>query len=291
MAILALSNAKPFSVAPVDHPPAIELLAGAALREEVLLTPKPGLVDSANAGAHRDMDLALFMRSIDAIAPWFGRFVALGRQCARLPASRVLLEIRPAGLACEQAMFTATGGVNTHKGGIFSMGLLCTAAGYLTGRGVALTRQTLCATVAAFCAELIQTELAGCRRAATVGEHLYLRYGMTGARGEAAGGFSTVRRHVLPAWDRLARQSDNRQVRLLHCLLILMAHNPDTNLAARGGIAGLTYVQALARRLLSNGWNHDRLRQMDRLLVARNLSPGGSADLLAVTCVLAQFPR
>lgn len=291
MPILAQSNLERRCAVAVEPPPDIELLAAAALREEVLLTPKPGLVDSENAGAHRDMDLPLFMLSIDAIAPWFGRFVSLGHQCARLPPTRVLLEIRPAGLACEQAMFTATGGVNTHKGGIFSMGLLCTAAGYLSGRGLALTRQTLCDTVAAFCAGLICTELAGCRRAATVGEQLYLRYGMTGARGEAAGGFATVRRHVLPVWDQRAPQGDDRQARLLHGLLLLMAHNPDTNLVARGGLDGLAYVQTYARRLLSDGWNDGQLRQMDRLLVARNLSPGGSADLLAVACVLAQFPR
>ena len=99
MAILALSNAPRFSAAAVQQQPAIELLAEAALREEVLLTPKPGLVDGENTGAHRDMDLALFMRSIEAIAPWFGRFVGLGRQCAGLPATRVLMAIRPAGLA------------------------------------------------------------------------------------------------------------------------------------------------------------------------------------------------
>ncbi|WP_413739167.1 triphosphoribosyl-dephospho-CoA synthase CitG [Sodalis sp. RH21] len=270
--------------------PSIDQLVETALREEVLLAPKPGLVDSLNNGAHRDMDLALFMRSIGAIAPWFGRFVAAGKACGGLPPERVLPAVRPIGLACEQAMFSATRGVNTHKGGIFSLGLLCTAAGYLHGRDMPLTRHGLCDAVAAFCAGMIATELAGCRQAATVGEHLYLRYGLTGARGEAASGFATVRRHALPAWDRLASAGAGRQAALLHCLLVLMAHNPDTNLVARGGMAGLDYVRGYAGRLLSGGWCPAQLRAMDRALIGRNLSPGGSADLLAVTLVLAQFP-
>ncbi|NDL63438.1 triphosphoribosyl-dephospho-CoA synthase CitG [Acerihabitans arboris] len=270
--------------------PAIDLLATAALREEVMLTPKPGLVDSRNNGAHRDMDLALFMQSITAIAPWFGRFAALGERCADMPAQRVLAEIRPTGLACEQAMFAATGGVNTHKGGVFSLGLLCAAGGRLAGRGQALTRRGLCADVAAICARLVATELAGRRKPATVGERLYLRHGLTGARGEAAGGFATVRRYALPAWDRLSAAGADRETALLHCLLVLMAHNPDTNLVSRGGLDGLQFVRRYARRLLDEGWRPRALEDMDRALIGRNLSPGGSADLLAVTAVLARFP-
>ncbi|WP_413728771.1 triphosphoribosyl-dephospho-CoA synthase CitG [Sodalis sp. RH19] len=271
-------------------PPALDLLAAAALREEVMLTPKPGLVDGRNNGAHRDMDLPLFMQSITAIAPWFGRFIALGGRCAGMPAERVLAEIRPTGLACEHAMFAATGGVNTHKGGIFSLGLLCVAAGRLSGMGQALTRSGLCADVAAICARLVATELAGCRRAATVGEHIYLRHGLTGARGEAARGFATVRDHALPAWDRLLAVGTERESALLHCLLVLMAHNPDTNLVARGGLGGLRFVRGYARRLLADGWREQDLEVMDRALTRRNLSPGGSADLLAVMSVLARFP-
>ncbi|HEY0211354.1 triphosphoribosyl-dephospho-CoA synthase CitG [Acerihabitans sp.] len=270
--------------------PAIGLLAAAALREEVMLTPKPGLVDRRNNGAHRDMDLPLFMASITAIAPWFGRFAACGERHADMPAEQALTVIRPVGHACEQAMFAATGGVNTHKGGIFSLGLLCAAAGRLTGRGRKLTRGALCAEVAAMCARLVATELAGCRRPATVGEHLYLRHGLTGARGEAAGGFATVRDHALPAWDRLQAAGGDRDTALLHGLLVLMAHNRDTNLVSRGGLAGLGFVQGHARRLLAKGWRTQDLEIMDRALTRRNLSPGGSADLLAVMAVLARFP-
>ena len=98
----------------------IAWLAAEAMYREARLTPKPGLVDGENNGAHRDMNIALFMASIRAVSPWFPRFFAQGKATADLPAPQTLLAIRPTGLACEQAMFKATGGVNTHKGGIFS---------------------------------------------------------------------------------------------------------------------------------------------------------------------------
>ncbi|MEE3662882.1 triphosphoribosyl-dephospho-CoA synthase CitG [Brenneria sp. g21c3] len=261
-------------------------LAEAALREEVWLTPKPGLVDSVNNGAHDDMDLPLFLRSIEAITPWLRQFVLLGRRDAAYPASAMLMRIRPAGLACEQAMFTATAGVNTHKGGIFSFGLLCVAAGRLAGRQRPLTAGALCAEVAAMCHGLVERELQRCRRASTAGERLFQAHGLTGARGEAQSGFLTLRRHVLPHWFK---QADPER-RKLEALLRLMAYNPDTNLVSRGGLGGLHYVQRYARRLLEKDWRKEDLQEMDQALTSRHLSPGGSADLLAVATVLTAFP-
>ena len=110
---------------PIDVP----ALAEAALWQELELTPKPGLVDTLNSGSHRDMDHALFVRSITAITPWFARFAELGEAHADKPAAQQLRIIRPMGMACEQAMYAATDGINTHKGGIFALGLLCFAAG------------------------------------------------------------------------------------------------------------------------------------------------------------------
>lgn len=92
-------------------------LAAEAMYREVILTPKPGLVDRHNNGSHTDMNMKLFMSSIAAIAPWFALFVSKGMQTARQEPGQTLRAIRPIGLACEQAMFRATGGINTHKGG------------------------------------------------------------------------------------------------------------------------------------------------------------------------------
>jgi triphosphoribosyl-dephospho-CoA synthase len=264
----------------------IATLAADALRSEVWLTPKPGLVDSINNGSHSDMDLPLFLRSIDAITPWLHQFYALGQQDFLQPRQAMLMRIRPTGIACEQAMFCATQGVNTHKGGIFSLGLLCTAAGRIHARRQPLTRRGMCHEVAAMTQGLIERELQSCRQPVTAGERLFVTYGMTGARGEAQSGFLTLRRHVLPYWY----DENNTERRSLNTLLRLMAYNPDTNLVSRGGLNGLYFVQNYARRLLKKGWQKEDLQEMDRQLIARHLSPGGSADLLAIATVLMAFP-
>lgn len=263
----------------------VPALAARALRQELDLTPKPGLVDRANSGAHRDMDYALFLASIDAITPWFARFEQAGFDHAHRPAAAQLRLIRPMGIACEQAMFAATDGVNTHKGGIFSLGLLSFAAGRLRGLGWQLSADTLCHEVSAICRGLVARELAARAQAITAGEKQFRDYGLTGARGEAEQGFITVRRAVLPFW-----QQEQGERRLHNALLRLMAVNRDSNLVSRGGLAGLRYVQDYAQQLLATEWERDDLRQMDQALIARHLSPGGSADLLAVAYVLAMIP-
>ncbi|MBU9837217.1 triphosphoribosyl-dephospho-CoA synthase CitG [Rahnella sp. L72c] len=272
-----------------EHPVSTDIaaLAAEALRREVWLTPKPGLVDSANNGSHSDMDLPLFLRSIDAITPWLHQFFTLGQQDFLQPSQGMLMRIRPTGLACEQAMFGATQGINTHKGGIFSLGLLCTAAGRLIGQRRLLTRNRLCAEVAAMTQGLVERELQHCRQPVSAGERLFVAHGMTGARGEVQSGFLTLRRHVFPYWY----QESHSERRSLNALLRLMAYNPDTNLVARGGLSGLRFVQDYARRLLNTGWQAEDLQQMDNALIARHLSPGGSADLLAIAIMLMAFPQ
>ena len=263
----------------------LSVLAARALRLELDLTPKPGLVDRANNGSHIDMDHALFLASIAAITPWFSRFHEAGCTYALKPADVQLQLLRPMGIACEQAMFAATNGVNTHKGGIFSLGLLCFAAGRLQGQNRLLNADALCQQVSEICCGLVARELAARPQANTAGEKQFRDYRLTGARGEAEQGFITVRHAVLPFWHQ---EQGERQ--LHNALLRLMATNNDSNLVSRGGMAGLRYVQDYARNLLTKGWDRDALRTMDQALIARHLSPGGSADLLAVAYVLAMLP-
>ncbi|WP_114394011.1 triphosphoribosyl-dephospho-CoA synthase CitG [Oleisolibacter albus] len=265
-----------------------------ALLHEVLLTPKPGLVDRRNTGAHRDMDVHSFLASARAIAPWARVFFARGLAATAVPASLFLPLIRADGMACERDMLRATRGVNTHKGSIFAFGLLCAAAGRLAGRGRPLSREPLCAEVAAICDGIVD-ELCRTAEATTAGEHLYRRYGLTGARGEAASGFATVRQHALPAYERLLTAGLGTETALHGALLELLAVNPDTNVVARGGLDGLAFLQDSARCLRRDGGvlAPDFRRRMDRLddaAIARNLSPGGSADLLAVTWFLSRLP-
>ncbi len=304
-------------------------LAQRALLREVFLTPKPGLVDRRNTGAHRDMDLFTFLASARAIAPWFEVFFARGLADCAMPAEAFLPLIRPGGVACERDMLRATGGVNTHKGSIFAFGLLCAAAGRLAGQHRCLSREALCDEVGLMCAGVLDelqrsagtstaavTSTAAATAAATAsataasataavtgaataagtaGERLFRRYGLTGARGEAASGFATVRHHALPAFDRLSRDGAGERAALHGALLELLACNPDTNLVARGGLAGLAFMQARALRIraaggVRAGGFRERMEAFDDAAIARNLSPGGSADLLAVTWFLSRFP-
>lgn len=304
-----------------DHAEAVGALVSQALRKEVELTPKPGLVDRLNSGAHRDMNLATFHASIKAIAPWFPVFYRIGASMRDLPPEALLARIRPEGIDCEAAMLRATGGVNTHKGSIFSMGLLCATAGrldhgenYSTIPGAPhlaqlhrakcgkpqlstsfVQRDALCAEVARICSGLVEAELLRVQSPRTAGEKLFQTYGLTGVRGEAASGFSTVRNHALPAFEKMLLREGNEEKALHEALLYLLAVNHDTNLVHRGGLAALAHVQSRALSLIEAGGVQSsdfkvRMLDFDSDLIARNLSPGGSADLLAVTWFLSRFP-
>ncbi len=277
---------------PVLDAETIGAWAHEALAREAALTPKPGLVDGENSGAHSDMDLATFRAALAAMRPYWPRFFAVGAEEANGSDGALLRRLRALGLECEGAMFGATGGVNTHKGAIFSLGLLCGCAGKLAGR--ALDVELLCAEAARVTAPLVATELRGATKCGTAGEQLYRRHGMVGARGEAASGFATVRLHALPSY-RALRAELGEELAMHDALLRLMANAGDTNVAKDGGLEGVGFVQRRAAELLGRGGAScpgfiEELRRLDAELIERNLSPGGCADLLAVTCFLANLP-
>ncbi|QKN82258.1 triphosphoribosyl-dephospho-CoA synthase CitG [Scandinavium goeteborgense] len=272
----------------------VSWLAWRAMVAEVNLSPKPGLVDRFNSGAHRDMALADFYRSADAIRPWLPRFIRYGANSAWLSAQQVLPGLRPIGLGCEADMFRATAGVNTHKGSIFSLGLLCAAVGRLREREQPVTPQALCSTVNAFCQGLTARELQRNNLKQTAGQKMYQQLGLTGARGEAESGYPQVLNLALPHYQALRDKGIDPELALLDTLLLLMAHNGDTNVASRGGVQGLNWLQRQAKTLLDQGGIRRsadlfHLYEFDKRCIARNLSPGGSADLLIVTLFLHEI--
>ncbi len=191
-------------------------------------------------------------------------------------------------------MFRATAGVNTHKGSIFSLGLICAAIGRLLQLNQPVTPKTVCSTAASFCRGLTERELRTNNQQLTAGQRLYQQLGLTGARGEAEAGYPLVINHALPHYLTLLDQGIDPELALLDTLLLLMAMNGDTNVASRGGESGLRWLQRRAQTLLNNGGirtsaDLDYLRQFDRECIERNLSPGGSADLLILTWFLAQI--
>lgn len=259
-----------------------------ALNEEVSTTPKPGLVDRNNRGAHRDMGVRHFFASATALRPFFCRFAEEGFLTRDLAPQETFRRIRPIGAEAEEAMLRATHGVNTHKGAIFSLGILCAAAGRLSPE--LWQRDSLLTEAAAMTAGLTETDFAGITRenAKTAGERLYAQYGITGVRGQAEAGFPAVRDVGLPILEQgLAKGlSFNRagSITLLH----LIAATEDTNLIHRSNRQTQLQVQSEIAALLARDPFPEEsvIENLDRQFMEKNLSPGGSADLLALTYFL-----
>lgn len=263
--------------------PAIGTLAIRSLYREVALSPKPGLVSPVDSGSHADMDYRTFLRSLNALR---GYFPAIARLGGRFPAFSSLQNL---GIAAETRMLAATGGINTHRGAIFNIGLLCAAAGALTADGLALSAEAVCATVTALWGEaILGTEESSCP---SHGLEVRRRYGCGGARHEAANGFPSVREIGLPAYRQALADTGSPELAAVQALFALMAHVDDTNLLWRGGIEGLAFARARARDFLAGGgvaadsWLASA-HSIHREFVALHLSPGGSADLLGVTLFL-----
>ncbi|MBP6123308.1 MULTISPECIES: triphosphoribosyl-dephospho-CoA synthase CitG [Providencia] len=268
-------------------------LAWQAMLAEVNLTPKPGLVDKYNTGAHKDMALTDFHLSANAIAQYFPQFILAGAQYKHLAIEQVLPEIRSIGIACEKAMFRATQGVNTHKGSIFSLGLVLT----VIGRQLALRQKISPMAISRLVAEMCQginDELKRPTDNLTAGQRLYQQYGLTGARGEAESGYHLVINHSLPYYLQQLAIGKIQDIALIDTLILLMKINDDTNIANRGGMQGLVWTKQQATLLLQSGINHPsdlvKVQIFDQQCIERNLSPGGSADLLILTWFFARLP-
>jgi len=256
-------------------------LARQALVAEVELTPKPGLVDRRGAGAHSDLSLDLMRQSAAAIAPYFE---AMGDSAQSMPFDRGLrTEVAAIGRAAESAMLQATNGSNAHKGAIWILGLLVTAA----SRGIDLN-PTAIAQDAAFLARMpdrAQPQLL------SHGEMVRARYGATGARGEAFAGFPHVLHVGLPTLRAERNRARTETNSRLWALLNIMARLEDTCVLYRGGAEGLAIVQKGASDALLAGGPGSvagelAMLRLDQELLIRNISPGGAADLLAATLFL-----
>ncbi|KUY75050.1 triphosphoribosyl-dephospho-CoA synthase MdcB [Burkholderia cepacia] len=255
-------------------------LAERSLVLEIETYPKPGLVSHVDTGSHTDMDAATFARSAAVLRPYFAELADAGARDADMAV------LRKIGLRAEHAMLAATGGVNTHRGAIFGLGLLCAAAGRRATPGAVPGGTTLGAFVSRRWGADI---LGGPRLPDSHGERASRRYGVGGARREAADGFTTVYAVGLPALRRARRDlpGDPEAARVDACFALIAALD-DTNLLHRGGQDGLEFAQATARAFVARGgvrardWRR-RAAAAHRAFVSRRLSPGGAADLLAMS--------
>lgn len=257
----------------------IALLAVRSLHTELRLHPKPGLVTPLCNGSHHDMTAETFMCSLFALRHYFVRIAQAG--CVAAP-FEVLREL---GIAAESTMMRATGGINTHRGAIFAVGMLAAAIGVASS---ASTKKILDAdaikralqqhwgtALQAHAQSANRTELVLCK----------------GARAEAASGFASVFNLGLPTLRRALTLQRSWHQACIDTLFALITQIDDTNIVHRGGHAGAAEANMLAQQFIDAGgtgnphWERQAARISARF-VALNLSPGGAADLLAATCLV-----
>ncbi len=263
---------------------------------ELACTPKPGLVDRAHQGAHHDMDFQIMIRGASAIAGGFTSLAELGLR-HRGPLAEALPRARAIGQAMEARMLRATGGVNTHRGAIFALGLTAVGAGRILAQGEGLKPMEICLTVAELAGGLVQRELYplkddGDRPDLSHGERVFVASGLTGARGEAAAGFPSVLEGGLPALRAALAGGLDLNGAGVHALLAVMAVLDDTCIVHRGSPEILSaLIKPAARAALAVGGpqteeGRARIADLDRELMRRGLSPGGAGDMLALTYAL-----
>lgn len=268
-----------------------------SLLAEVNVTPKPGLVDQNNNGSHTDMDLPLFETSAAALTPYWGKCFLMGCATHALAPEETFRRLRPLGLEAESAMFSATQGVNTHKGAIFLMGTLCGAIGRLWDRDrpFAAVDDILdeCGkmTEPVMEEEFARIKAADHTRIRTAGAHAYHDFRIRGARGEAADGFPNVRNVSLPALRRALARGLSQEYAAAVALLHLITTVEDTNMFKRGSTEGIPTGRQLAMDLIRDDRipSLEEIEALDRRFMEERLSPGGCADLLAVTLFLHRW--
>ena len=300
-------------VPPTTLPYIIAHLATQALQAELDTTPKPGLVDKDNNGAHRDMDYALMQLSINTLHPYFVRLAFLGF-ADTLPSHTV---IRDAGIEAEKAMLEATNGVNTHKGALFSMGLAVVAAAYEEKKAAANKEvrgkereeeylSSLQLTIKALAASFPDTSGTHGSKAKQLSNGTTT---IKGALDNAREGYEKLFAEWLPFYNERRKSHD---AHALHkTLLRIMCDLDDTNVIYRTNVATAEEVKQEARALLASFEEayaaEDKekcasaieekcasaellaLKDMDRRYTERNISPGGAADMLSLTVFIGSI--
>nr|WP_254504111.1 triphosphoribosyl-dephospho-CoA synthase MdcB [Duganella vulcania] len=262
-------------------------LAVGSLHAELCLYPKPGLVSPVDTGSHDDMDAQTFMRSLFSLRHYFRKICLAGWDDA--PFAR----LKQLGIEAEAAMLRATNGINTHRGAIFSLGLLCATAGRAHAQGTPMTPAALRAAM------LIRWGAELAMHAAPAGDNsnglrVAARYAVSGAREEGALGLPSVFEIGVPALQASRARGAGMTHARIDTLFTLMATINDSNVYHRAGPQGAQTVRTHAQRFIDLGgtanasWREEALSS-HRAFVRQRLSPGGAADLLAATCLVHAF--
>nr|WP_319536677.1 triphosphoribosyl-dephospho-CoA synthase [uncultured Vibrio sp.] len=263
----------------------IGLLARDALVAEVMLSPKPGLVDQWNTGSHRDLTVELMVRSANCLASYFAQMAAEGQRYQPHQSKDSLLALRESigriGRDAESQMMKVTNNVNTHRGAIWALGLLATSAGMQPDNA---TPNDLCALAGRIAC--LPDQFA--KQTWSKGLKATRQYQINGAREQAQNGFPAIVDIALPALISSRQHSNSEPHAQLDALVALMANLTDTCVLSRAGIRGLTLMQHGAHDIILAGGastelGFNKLIKLNKDMVAINASPGGAADLLAAT--------
>ncbi len=264
----------------------VSKIARQTLIDEVSATPKPGLVDCSNCGAHDDMNIDTFIKSANVLEHFFYEFAEYGYSTAYLKATDILNGARKIGLDAEKAMYQATGGVNTHKGMIFSGGLVCLSVGRLIALNDTICIDNICGISADVVNGICECDYSVLDNKIQMsnGEKIYKEHGVKGSRGEAESGFITVRKYSYPFLKECIEKRMPKNEVLVRTLMKTMSVIEDTNVIKRGGIEYLKYIKNRSAELINAEFCE--IEQFDKELIHNNISPGGSADILAVTWLI-----
>lgn len=259
-------------------------MAVRALYAELTLYPKPGLVSLVDNGSHQDMNAATFMRSLFSLRHYFRDITLAGFRGAEFS------QLVRLGITAESRMMAATDGINTHRGAIFALGMLCASAGQVHARGLPFSPDRL-RTVLRDCWGSALAVHAAQDAPPSHGRRAAQRYAVGGARDEAALGFPSVFQVALPALRAALEAGRGPVPARVDALFALMASMDDTNVLHRGGAAGAVFVRTAAQRFMALGgtghpdWRDEAL-DCHQAFTVRGLSPGGAADLVAAACLV-----
>ncbi len=263
----------------------ISALALRSILYEVSLSPKPGLVDFSSSGAHNDMNYYSFLNSSSVLPDYFKAFCLLGFQFSD-NLGKALPHIRKIGLEAEEAMLISTQGANTQKGVIFLFGVSLFTYSYLFANKKPLSENNFRNTIKKICKNIVENELSASKNTNnTHGEKVFIKFGNAGIRYEAENAFPVIFETAIPFFSsKLKINSYKNQEEITEhlktALLKIMSVNNDSNILYRSNLKTLEEVKKLAQESINN---HRIYEKLCKYCLKHNISPGGSADLLALS--------
>lgn len=254
-------------VYPTTIPFLLSYLAVQSIKAELDTTPKPGLVDKADNGAHSDMDYNLMLKSIYSLHSYFTKLSCLAYNEDVINIDK----IKTIGIEAEKQMLFTTNGVNTYKGALFSMGLVLYAASYLCQQRDKVQEQQLQKTIKLLSSKFSQPD-------DTHGKKVIEKHNIKGALNSAIDGYPLLFDEWLPFFIK----HKNEEHSLIKLLLFIMTNLDDTNIYYRKGEEVVAHVKQQAQEILDD-FSIDRVEKLNKEFVKENISPGGAADMLSLT--------